>query len=171
MKSYSYLLAGSLLALIGFGQATAAELPYHWSCAWKGSWGVKGNPAHEPMSMSGFMFAADGGWVVRANSKDNFGPSHLRGGCGDGECWMEQKYTAGQGKGTSYHFKLFYKEKGFTGGVRTINYGGTWGNSEDADKHEGLLELTASCKPVGDGDDEAFAEQMSKSLGWDDESY
>lgn len=166
------LLLGSFALLAAtLAQPLRAEEPMAWSCTWKGTWGEKGNPKTDPMLMAGFLHAADGGLVLSANSKDSFGPSRIRGGCGAGECWVEQKYTTGNIKGQSYYFSLKEKQGPLKNGSKTFDYKGTWGNKEDAKTHHGTIQMTATCKPFDLGDGESGYAEMEKALGWNSETY
>ncbi|MGV3526482.1 MAG: hypothetical protein ACO1RX_19850 [Candidatus Sericytochromatia bacterium] len=163
------LLSASTLALLSL--SVQAQDIQQWSCAWTGQWGEKNADIPlAPMSMQGYLFAADGGWVIRANSTDAYGPSRIRGGCAEGACWVEQKYTTADLKGQSYFFQLNTKETPLRNGVKTVNYTGTWGETEEAEQHHGVIELTASCKPVA-GNSDSFDTLISKTLGWNSETY
>lgn len=162
------LLSGATLALLSL--SVQAQEIQQWGCSWVGQWGEKGEVQLAPMSMKGYLFAADGGWVLRANSEDAYGPSRIRGGCGEGECWVEQKYTTADLKGQSYFFQLKTKEEPVRNGVKTLHYTGTWGEAEQAEQHHGVIALTARCKPVG-GDSDNFDALISKTLGWNSETY
>lgn len=149
--------------------AFAAE-PTEWNCTWKGRWGEQGNPQADVMEMQGFLFAADGGYVLKANSKDAYGLSHIRGGCGE-ECWVEQKYADGPIRGQSYFFTLKARPGPFKNGLKSFAYTGTWGKEEDAATHKGTIQLDASCKPFSYGRGDQVYERMDQLLGWDEEHF
>jgi hypothetical protein len=161
-------LAGLCLGLVLMAPSVAQSQDLNWwSCTWKGTWGEKGNAATAPITLTGYMFAADGGWVIRANSQDSYGPSRIRAGCGEGDCYMDQKYTSGDLKDKVYHFALKSKDGPFKNGVKTITYQGTWGETEEPAEHPGTMAFTGTCKPVPGANDENFGALMKKSLGWD----
>lgn len=163
------LLCASTLTLMSM--SVQAQETQQWGCSWVGQWGEKGEDIPlAPMSMKGYLFAADGGWVLRANSEDAYGPSRIRGGCGDGACWMEQKYTTGDLKDQLYFFQLTHTAEPLRKGVKTLHYKGTWGNTDNAAEHTGVMNLTGTCKPVA-GSSESFDTLITQTLGWSSETY
>lgn len=171
MKSISWALCAALLLMGSLARPMQAEEPGTWSCTWKGTWIEPGMDAPSPISLAGFMYAADGGLVMRANGKDELGPSRVRGGCGDGECWVEQKYASGQLRGTSYYFSLKEKSSPLLQGVKNFSYSGTWGDQEEVSTHSGTIQLTASCRPFSYGTGEQVYTRMEQILGWKDDAY
>lgn len=167
MKLYSVMLSG-LLLIGGLNHPARADEPDSWTCSWSGDWGEKGSAERAPMQMTGILFAADGGWVMRATSHDGYGLSHIRGGCGDGDCSIEQKYADGELAEQSYYFAMHDSDGPYKNGVKTFRYTGTWGSEEEAETHHGVIALTATCKPYT-GEDIYL--DMHKLIGWDDDHY
>ncbi|PKL76193.1 MAG: hypothetical protein CVV27_11530 [Candidatus Melainabacteria bacterium HGW-Melainabacteria-1] len=157
------------LAILTLSAPALAEMPHQWQCTWTGTWGVQGEEAQEEIKIAGFMFAADGGWVIRANAEERAGSSHLRGACGEGDCWFEQKFP-NPAAGLTY-FSMKSKEAAYTKDPRVITYTGTWGDAEDASTHKGTIQFSSACKQLKLARPDDIDQLMKKQLGWDDESY
>ncbi len=175
MKIVSRLVLTAISTVfLGTGAAQAFQVSIsgavsgaqQWTCEWTGTYGNQDSEGEEAFAMAGFMFAADGGWVIRANATEKAGDSKVRAGCGEGDCWFEQKF----GDDSVSYFSMKSTDK-LTDGGKSVTYDGSWGSEEDPETHEGWIKFKGACKPLHLANPDDIEALMKKRLGWDEETY
>lgn len=152
---------------LNLGLGAFAEDAQQWKCKWTGSYGVQGQVMREDYNMEGFMFAADGGLVIRANSTESAGTAKIRAGCDAKECWVEQKFD----EDDSMAYFSLKTQIVVLKSSKIYAYKGTWGLEEDPKTHKGPIEFSGTCTPLNLADSEDFDDVMKESLGWDVENF
>ncbi|HEY9839257.1 MAG: hypothetical protein ACAI44_39685 [Candidatus Sericytochromatia bacterium] len=152
------VLLGLLSALAPvFAEDLEEEVVPGLECNYTGTWSMKG--AKGQFSWHGFWFAGDGGWILRANGKDSTGISHLRAGCGAGECNFSQAFVSGKYKGQTFNYLSKYKGELPENGPQTLAFSGTWGKGESY-TNGGSWKATPKCTQKANIGD------LPKVLGW-----
>src|ERR1039457_5732969 len=84
-----------------------AKTPDVWKCDFKGTW-TEGGKSKGGFTWNVVWNGSNDKWAVTGTSTDDLGNTVTTGTCGDKNCTMEQKYTTGDLKDSTYYWAGTY---------------------------------------------------------------